>query len=307
MRPSSSLPYHFTALLLFTTLLLCSTLLGAAAIARSARPPFPFSSSPQRQPTQPTPPKDPVEFEETKYFQEAGYTEELTHYDARFFRGVIPYSAHRAVLRHLIRSYLSTCESLGVETWLAHGTLLGWWWNGRIIPWDYDVDAQVSGATLAALAARHNGSVHEYTYTYTYADEDEAGGAREARAYLLDVNPNYAEVGRRQGKNVIDARWIDLDTGMFVDITGLVERNPDVQPGVWSCKNYHGYRTEDLWPLRETRFEGLPARVPFEFESILVEEYGAKSLVVTEWEGHRWNEDLKEWVKMNQTGDGEML
>ncbi len=38
--------------------------------------------------------------------------------------------------------------------------------------------------------------------------------------------------------------------------------------------------------MRETEFEGVPATVPYAFEKILiVDEYGAKSLVTTEWGG----------------------
>jgi hypothetical protein len=84
---------------------------------------------------------------------------------------------------------------------------------------------------------------------------------------------------------MIDARWIDTQTGLFVDITGLVERDPRARPGVVSCKNHHYYTQEELYPLRETEFEGVAALVPWEFENILVTEYGAKSLVLTEWEG----------------------
>jgi hypothetical protein len=86
--------------------------------------------------------------------------------------------------------------------------------------------------------------------------------------------------------NVIDARWIDVSNGMFVDITGLVEREPGKQPGIWSCKNYHKYRTRDLYPMRESEFEGVPATVPYSFDRILTEEYGMKSLVTTEWQGY---------------------
>ena len=147
------------------------------------------------------------------------------------------------------------------------------------MPWDFDVDAQVSGTTLAILAEQHNGSVH------AYAHSNPTTGLRENRTYLLDVNPFATRVGRGTGQNFIDARWIDVETGMFVDITGLVERDPRGQPGVWSCKNYHGYQPDELFPLRETEFEGVPAMVPWKYEGILVGEYGAKSLVVTEWEG----------------------
>jgi len=216
---------------------------------------------------------------DTKYFHEPGQDNELGHYDIRYFGGKIGYEEHRPALRHLIRSYLTTFRKLGVETWLAHGTLLGWWWNGRIMPWDYDLDVQVSAATLYYLGQHHNRSTFEYRFT------DEASGVVKTKEYLLDVNPHHVERGRGDGMNVIDARWIDTSNGMFIDITGLAEREPTADPGIWSCKNFHRYRTRDLYPMRESEFEGVIATVPYSFDRILTEEYGMKSLVTTEWEG----------------------
>ncbi|KAK4039128.1 hypothetical protein C8A01DRAFT_36889 [Parachaetomium inaequale] len=321
MRPLAALFSNHKVLLLLTVLLVLSAILSTAAVARGGGQPFSFYvQQKQEQQQQQTPlsqqTPSPQENQgqkalsegqralipEYKYFQEAGGTLELAHYDARFFTAPIPYTTHRTILTHLIRSYLTTFASLNLETWLAHGTLLGWYWNGRIMPWDFDVDAQVSGTTLAILAEQHNGSVHTYT-----AHTNPTTGQEENRTYLLDVNPFATRVGWGRGENFIDARWIDVETGMFVDITGLVERDPRGQPGVWSCKNYHGYRPEELFPLRETEFEGVPAMVPWEYEGVLVGEYGEKSLVVTEWEGHRWDPDSKEWVKMNETETEEVL
>ncbi|GAP83809.2 putative mannosylphosphate transferase [Rosellinia necatrix] len=299
---------------------------------------------------------------EKKYFHEPGWDAESGHYDARYFRGKVPYDQHRPALRHLVRSYLATSGALSVETWLAHGSLLGWWWNGRIMPWDYDLDVQVSIATLSFLAERYNRSLHEYEYD---VDDDEAGGDRHSgqvpllspavesrsgpggdgtgsssdrrggsggggdgggdggsdsrshdekggegkgaegttetkikKTYLLDVNPHYDALTKANGANVIDARWIDTSNGMFIDITGLRERDADSAPGVWSCKNNHRYRTGELWPLRRTEFEGAEAWIPYAFDKVLTDEYGPKSLVREEWAGHRWNPELMEWVKL---------
>jgi len=280
---------------------------------RVGLPPAPDNLGLSRKPVGQQPP-------DTKYFHEPGADNELGHYDIRYFKGVVPYEIHRPMLRELIRSYLSVFRKLGVETWLAHGTLLGWWWNGRIMPWDTDLDVQVSTATLYYLGKNYNRTTHDFTY------RNETTGEMQTRTYLLDVNPHHVERGRGDGQNVIDARWIDISNGMFIDITGLAEREPGPFPGIWSCKNYHRYRTRDLFPMRESEFEGVPATVPYSFDRILTEEYGVKSLVMTEWEGyvffslslslslslsplhtqkmltlsfsHRWEPDLKEWVKL---------
>lgn len=301
----------------------------------------------KQKPTTPAP-------HEEKYFHEPGWDLESGHYDARYFRGKVPYEQHRPALRHLIRSYLTTFRDLGVETWLAHGSLLGWWWNGRIMPWDYDLDVQVSVATLALLGERYNRSTYEYEYEIdadeavlldaarpesesksksgpgsseagarsdggngdnndsghdgnrdinsdngtsnggsgSKAGRGEGGGGRKPRAarikrtYLLDVNPHYGALTKGNGANIIDARWIDTSTGVFIDITGLRERDPERSPGIWSCKNNHRYRTGELWPLRRTEFEGVEAWIPYSFDKILTDEYGPKSLVNEEWAGY---------------------
>ena len=110
-------------------------------------------------------------------------------------------------------------------------------------------------------------------------------GTEVNRDYLLDINPNNVDRVRGDGMNVIDARWIDVRNGLFIDITGLSETNPSTQPGVWSCKNFHRYRTRDLYPLRETVFQGVPALVPYAFDKILTEEYSARALTKTYHEG----------------------
>ncbi|KAH6622796.1 LicD family-domain-containing protein [Chaetomium tenue] len=304
-----------------------SVLISTAAVARGGGEPVPLyaqqykkHSSPGRQPPPsqhsppPEPPQTPEPAPEYKYFHEAGDSRALAHYDARFYQGHIPHNKHRTTLTHLIRSYLTTFASLGLPTWLAHGTLLGWWWSGRILPWDGDVDAQVSGQTLGWLV---EGGWNQSRFRFFWEEEDydeecvgecgEEDGERgrrrgvRQREYFLDVNAFATQTGRSGGENVIDARWIDVETGVFVDITVLSERDPDGRPGVWSCKNFHEYPTGQLFPLRETEFEGVPALVPWGYHSMLIGEYGVSSLAFTEWAGHRWEPELGVWLKTNKT------
>lgn len=40
--------------------------------------------------------------------------------------------AQRDTIKALIQTYLSTFHELGVQTWLMHGSLLGWWWGKKV-------------------------------------------------------------------------------------------------------------------------------------------------------------------------------
>lgn len=328
MRPRPTPILQPWLLIVLTTLLIISVFISTAAVVRMSsfisaqRPQRP---QPQRQqtPLQETtpqhvhvppestpklstpsipkiPPLTPEEEEaaaaqpEYKYFHEAGANYELTHYDARYFPrrngGALAYAERQAALHHLVQSYLSVFASLELETWLAHGSLLGWFWNARNLPYDADVDAQVSGETMLALVrGGYNGTMYRWDVDdYSYSEEEDkgkAGGGKRSRSYLLDINPFSTRLERGTGLNLIDARWIDTETGVFVDITALMERNPRYQPGVLSCKNNHSYRRDELYPLRETKFEGVTALVPWDYRGILVAEYHEESLVRTEWEG----------------------
>ncbi|OQD78519.1 hypothetical protein PENDEC_c001G01347 [Penicillium decumbens] len=222
---------------------------------------------------------------EYKYFHEPGRDDILGHYDSRYFTEPVGNTERANTLTHMIRAYLNFFNENELETWIAHGTLLGWWWNGKILPWDWDMDTQVPDTTLAYLADHYNHTIVEYTLPDT-------GKKRE---YLLDVNPWSRQRERGQGHNIIDARWIDIHTGLYIDITGLSRLEPD-HPDIWQCKNFHKYRLKDIYPLRWTTFEGVPAKVPFQYDSMLMEEYSETALTMTRFHNHTWFPELAEWV-----------
>ncbi|KAI9811124.1 MAG: hypothetical protein M1832_001055 [Thelocarpon impressellum] len=84
----------------------------------------------------------------------------------------------------------------------------------------------------------------------------------KGRDYLLEINPNHVVRERDDTLNVIDARWIDTDTGLFIDIT----------------------TEKDLYPLRQSTFEHTPVKVPFAYAEIIKEEYGNKAMTQTIFE-----------------------
>lgn len=238
----------------------------------------------------------PVKDPPGKYFEEPGTDDTLRHYDSRFFKGVVEPADRVESLTDMIRAYLQFFQENSLETWIAHGTLLGWWWNGKvrpsfdarmsrsglskigtnpgeraqILPWDWDLDTQVSSNTLIYLSECLNQTVYNYTGS-------KPGNGRK-RQYLLDVNPASQDRHRGDGQNVIDARWTDISNGIYTDITGISELNYDTEPGVLSDKNFHQYREADIYPLRQSICEGVPASIPFNYIGILAAEYGNASL-----------------------------
>lgn len=143
------------------------------------------------------------------------------------------------------------------------------------------MDMQVSDHSLFYLAEHFNNTVYDYSSEHS----DPSIEPPVKRSFLLDINPAYIERGHGNGNNVIDARWIDMRNGLYIDITAVSEIAPATAPGVWSCKNRHKYKTTDLFPMRESMFEGVVAKVPYAYVRILTEEYQERALITTEFEG----------------------
>lgn len=158
----------------------------------------------------------------------------------------LDYEDQKTNLTSLIQSYLTTMADLGAETWIIHGTLMGWWWNrkvGRcpphsalplrhfqIMPWDSDIDVHVAEDTMAFLASYYNMTIHTVRTTH----------APQGKNYMLEINPQYANPSPTDELNTIDARWIDTLTGVFIDVTAVHPKR--TRPGLMYCKDNHIYR-----------------------------------------------------------------
>jgi len=182
-------------------------------------------------------------FHETDFHRTTKLFGAVSHCDARFARANSPeIDEVRASLRALLKTYIVTMEDLKIETWLAHGALLGWYWNRRLLPWDTDLDVQVSAEGIALLARSHN--MTEYRYTVSDGEAP--------RTYLLDINPHHVITSGADVANKIDARWIDTTDGKFIDITAVHRVDVDgVAGGVKMsssekkklfCKDGHQYK-----------------------------------------------------------------
>jgi hypothetical protein len=278
-----------------------------------------------------------------KYFHEALFHH---HYDGRFASAPIASSPARLLhLRLLLATYTHLAARAHVRTWIAHGSLLGWWWNGRLLPWDSDVDVHVDEAGMAEWGGWWNMTVHAFSAAELGLigdnDDDDRNRRDDAsdahpriprppafpadewtallttgKKYLLEANPRATNTSTRDRHNVIDARWIDVATGLFIDITTVhpvpasreapsfpIDNDndddgnfafTDGEHARMYTKDTHLYPRAALFPLRETTLEGVPVRVPYAYEALLRDEYGPRALTETWYRRHVF--ESGEWV-----------
>lgn len=247
----------------------------------------------------------------SKYFEESRIigTTLGDHYDWRFTNG-IHYGAYEQtlVLHRLVRTWLSFCRKNGITTWVAHGSLLSWYWNGIAFPWDNDIDVQVPIMDLHKLSM-------DFNQTLVIEDAEDGFGR-----YFLDCGTFITLRERGNGLNNIDARFIDVDTGLYIDITGLAISNSGAPkrykeaylPEGWieeehnrtntnmflkayNCRNNHFSLYNELSPLIKTVVEGEIGYVPRKYSEILKVEY-SKGLLSKKFSHHIFIPQLRLWV-----------
>jgi hypothetical protein len=242
----------------------------------------------------------------------------------------------------MLKAYIDMTERIGIRTWLMHGCLLGWWWNARIMPWDSDVDVMVDEMGIQELGSWWNMSVHHFTahdlglskdtsLPVTLHSRDDGEELRErllyeqamktGKKYLLEVNPHYTNTSTTDKENVIDARWIDTSTGLFIDITTLhvqpivippYDPNPlspsdddeDTDDVELYTKDQHAYSFSQMFPLRTTTFENITVHVPYDYEELLLDEYGPRAITQRWFKGWKFDEERYQWV-LDVEGEGD--
>lgn len=264
-----------------------------------------------------------------KYFYESllstRYKKTGTHYDWRFFNHLIEMEDQSMHLHRLIKNYLNFSRQHKFITWIAHGSLLAWYWNGVAFPWDSDIDVQMPIGELHRLSRHYNQSlVIENTGT---KDKEFDGFGR----YFIDIGSTITHRTKENGMNNIDARFIDIDTGLYIDITALaltnigapsrydhiiesdekkkkavlqskdkdgsinnIVRNSELQ--VYNCRNHHFSSLEELSPLIYTLVENQPTYVPSNFMLSLNNEYSLKGLSEKNFLDYIYLKNFRIWV-----------
>lgn len=217
------------------------------------------------------------------------------HISFPFFRRYVSNRERQSVLHHMVRVWFRFAEANGIDSWLNYGLLLGWAYNGVNMPWDTDIDIQLPIAQLDRLSRRFNSTL--------IMENPRDGNAK----YLFEVSPTYIRQGN--GRNFIDARFIDINTGLYIDISALSHTADPAPEGFYGndalklrgmpvhCKNWNWHSLDELLPIRHTYFEGASVYVPRNVSSILLRKYGDDSFTSKHrFNSHNYRTDLLLWV-----------
>lgn len=233
------------------------------------------------------------------------------HYDWRFFNDMLFFHKRgwtneqriertNIILERLLRNWVRFTEEKGIISWIMHGPLLSWYWNGLMFPYDVDIDVQMPISELVRLSKNYNQTL--------VVENPEEGYGR----FLIDIgsyihNRDVSETG-----NHIDGRFIDVDSGIYIDITGLskstanlpseykdkqlVEKaDNNAEAEVYNDRRKHFYTLPQLQPLRYSMMNGEPVFIPNKVEERLRFEYET-GLDKYEFNGWIFVPQLQLWV-----------
>ncbi|RCK56048.1 Protein MNN4 [Candida viswanathii] len=237
------------------------------------------------------------------------------HYEWRFFNGAMKYLKddswtfpqleirEQIILDRLLRNWFRFAETKGIVSWIAHGPLLSWYWDGLMFPYDIDIDLQMPSSELNRLALNYN-------MTLVIEDLTEGYGK-----YLIDCSTflHHRNVPGRD--NYIDARFIDIDTGSYIDITGvgindekppkeyesyIKEKKSKDQPvELYMDRRKHWLTYEKINPLRYSLLGGVPVLVPNDIMAMLKHEY-KNGITSYFFQGYYYVPSMRLWIEESQ-------
>lgn len=217
---------------------------------------------------------------------------ELHHYTFPWVRQVISHEQRITVIHHLIRSWFKFAEQADLISWFNYGNSIGWYFNAMNLPWDNDIDVQVSINDLDKIGRFHNN---------TLIIEDPNIGDN---LFWLHTDPFYLKENIEQ---FIDARYIDIKTGIYIDISALWHdsvspplkvRVKEGEIGI-RCKHKNWFAFSDIFPIKRTIYEGAQSYKVRDIPSALIKEYGRRPMKVFHFANHNWQPDIGLWVQDN--------
>ncbi|CCH42387.1 hypothetical protein BN7_1932 [Wickerhamomyces ciferrii] len=242
------------------------------------------------------------------------YQAVLHHYNYPWMRKILCPEERIKIIHHMIRSWFKFAEQAQVISWFNYGNLYGWYFNGQNLPWDNDVDVQISVQDQDKLGQYYNNTL--------VIENPDLGD----HVFLYQTNPWYLQPHYKQH---IDSRYIDVRSGIYIDISCLWldqsiehydkedEENeekakkegndtPEKALRQVHCKNNRRFPLDDLFPLRRTLFEGAQGYMPYKPKKVLWDTYGKGCTDKKYNKDHNWQKDIGMWIQ-NQICENEKI
>ena len=174
-------------------------------------------------------------------------------------------------LRYLLKKLMNYSNKIGIKPILMYGGLIGYYFNGELLPWDDDIDMILVGNCI--------NKIKNY----------------QGKKYIIEVNPNSHIYSEKDWRNKISARVISKINGVFIDITFYTEKGKYL-----ICKDGNKYLKQYIVPsnniIKEGIFEGIKVFLPNNIEKCLIERYGKEVFIPLENKGYTFNEKKKKWI-----------
>ncbi|KAF6070386.1 LicD family protein [Candida albicans] len=232
------------------------------------------------------------------------------NYDWRFFNGALDYLQNdwteeqlmirrQIILERLLRNWTRFAIEGRFISWISQSSLSSWYWNGQLSSFSQKIEIQMPIKELLRLAL---------TYNQTMVVEDVTEGFGK---YFIDCSTFVHYRGSAKSGNHIDAKFIDVDTGLSVEIGGVAishETAPKRYTNIVTEAQHNGqlrqvyntrrprfYTSDEISPLRKSMFAGTPVYVPNNISAILNQEYHKKLIPFNAY-GYYFVTQLNLWI-----------
>ncbi|VEU20092.1 DEKNAAC100988 [Brettanomyces naardenensis] len=229
------------------------------------------------------------------------------HTNFPFFQSIIDPSRHRSPIHHMMKNYARFMRQAGYDYWVFSGNAISWYFNGNNMPWDEDIDVRMSAQEMNRMSMTHNA-------TLVVENPEDGDGL-----YYFMISPWFGK-STRVG-NHIDSRFLDLRTGLYIDVTCLYEATEPVKEIIkhdklfdyWKIpeksradylkdhkalndKNGNWFWEEHFTHHFRTLFEGTMVYMPYDYSDLLKYSYGDKVLTKLEMDSWRFIPEIQLWV-----------
>lgn len=213
------------------------------------------------------------ECQAVKYFNECGNK----HLDIRYANrdhNLTHISIHDT-LYHLTKVWFHEIVPMsGIDSWLMYGALLGWSINKRPLPWDDDIDVNIKFDQINLLL--------DYNQTIW-----------SSGPYTFHLDINHYIYQRDSLDNIIDARLISRENGLYIDIVSLEKDRKNIYKG----KDFWNKFEENLlFPLHlDILYNDINIYIPNNPKEILRRKYN--TFYIPKEYNNWYLNDENQWVE----------